>query len=596
MLRTRFLLIGAVLALARATEVDVPGLGRLKGTTTLTQWTQQKVFEFRAVPYAVAPSGARRFKYPEKFSGWLGTRDATLYGQACPQPGVSAAVAPLYGQFLSHDEDTLPRRASADPEDCLTLDVYTKKIGSSELRPVFVAIHGGSFLSGMSSSLKPGFLLEKDIVLVVPQYRLGPLGFLSLGTSEAPGNAGLMDLVLALEWVRDHVAAFGGDPGKVTVGGNSAGGASTSLLMLNARAAPLFHRVLPQSGPALAFWALDRSRSTKPASDLALEANCSPGPAAVLLACLRSKSVAQITNAYIAYALKVYASGDLGMKNSMPVIQEVGVGERVVDRDPVEVFRAGAFNAMPALVTVVKHEGIFDLDLMYQSFLLPNGLHNNDTYLREDVLLDFLRVLGVDDFTGVFSDSLMSKYMDEADVGNFSRMTPSLIDVTGTLSHKAPSFAQAHSHASKANTYLLTFDYHGEHTLHDDTPTSVPIPGGITHSDELIYLYPREGRKLNDEDTKIAKLMVQIFTNFIISGNPSSIPLEGVPEWPHLSGLQRHVLSVRNGGKHELFDDYRRTYTAAKDEGLVLKGSAPLLSSSTLTLLLAFATLILLRR
>lgn len=115
---------------------------------------------------------------------------------------------------------------------------------------------------------------------------------------------GLMDLVLALEWVRDHISVFGGDPDRVTIGGNSAGGASASLLLFNERAQGLFHQVIPQSGPALSFWALEKTSGSQPSKEMAAKAGCATNlPFVTLLTCLRSKSANDIVNAYLMYAV-----------------------------------------------------------------------------------------------------------------------------------------------------------------------------------------------------------------------------------------------------------------------------------------------------
>lgn len=121
-------------------------------------------------------------------------------------------------------------------EDCLRLNVYSKNISSHAQKPVLVFIHCGGFYEGSARSVEfgPQYLMERDIVLVTINYRLGALGFLSTGTKEAPGNNGLKDQVVALRWIRDHIKSFGGDPNSVTLMGYSAGGMSVTLHMVSA--------------------------------------------------------------------------------------------------------------------------------------------------------------------------------------------------------------------------------------------------------------------------------------------------------------------------------------------------------------------------
>ncbi|KAF4526450.1 hypothetical protein B566_EDAN014062 [Ephemera danica] len=213
-------------------EVLVPGVGNIEGVTSTSSWTQRKIYEFRG--------------YPEKMHSWEpATFKALDFAPACPQPGVPDLPAAFQSLVMKPDEWVLEsqRRRTMSPDyderiigeenNCLTLDIYTPTLNSSAMLPVLVYIHGGAFISGSSAGHRPGNLLERDMILVVPQYRLGPFGFMYLNDPEAPGNMGLADQALALKWVRNNIEAFGGDPSSITVGGVSAGAASVSLHMLN---------------------------------------------------------------------------------------------------------------------------------------------------------------------------------------------------------------------------------------------------------------------------------------------------------------------------------------------------------------------------
>lgn len=138
-------------------------------------------------------------------------------------------------------------------EDCLKVNVYVPVFPKAKPHAVMVYIHGGSFILGNGGKLiyGPGFLVQKDVIVVTFNYRLGPLGFLCLRIKEAPGNAGLKDQIAALKWVKENIAAFGGDPDNVTVFGESAGATSLSLLLLSEASAGLFNRAIVQSGSAL---------------------------------------------------------------------------------------------------------------------------------------------------------------------------------------------------------------------------------------------------------------------------------------------------------------------------------------------------------
>lgn len=193
-------------------------------------------------------------------------------------------------------------------EDCLYLNVYTPPVDKQiEKLPVMVFFHGGGWQcgSGISGFYGPDFLLEHDIVLVSGNFRVGPLGFLSTGQEDCPGNNGLKDQVLILQWIRENIDRFGGDPNSVTVFGESAGGASGTYLMMSPLAKGLFHRVISQSGVNLDSWAAPAHKGVAPARAIRLGeiVGCKIEKSEKLrwprlIECLREKPAADITKAF----------------------------------------------------------------------------------------------------------------------------------------------------------------------------------------------------------------------------------------------------------------------------------------------------------
>jgi para-nitrobenzyl esterase len=211
--------------------------GRVEGTE------RGGIHVFRGMPYAQPPVGARRFCAPEPEEPWRGVRRAHDFGASAPQ---APLTLPLPGMDVGPMD-----------EDCLYLNVYTPAADGAG-RPVMVWIHGGGFVIGSASQpIYDGSHLARrgDVVVVTINYRLGPLGFLYLeqlcpDLEGAVGNAGMRDQVAALEWVRDNIQAFGGDPARVTIFGESAGGMSVGTLLGMPSADGLFARAIPQSGAA----------------------------------------------------------------------------------------------------------------------------------------------------------------------------------------------------------------------------------------------------------------------------------------------------------------------------------------------------------
>lgn len=202
--------------------------------------TSDGIAVFRGIPYAAPPVGERRFAAPQPASPWDGTRDATRFGAAAMQGQRAAAGGVFTGAFG-------PAGLGVS-EDCLTLNVWTPAADGAR-RPVLVWIHGGAFRIGTGGS--PGYdgttlASRGDVVVVSLNYRLGVLGFL-YAPELGPANAGLLDQVAALQWVRDEIEAFGGDPDQVTIFGESAGGKSVECLLTMPAARGLFHRAIAQS-------------------------------------------------------------------------------------------------------------------------------------------------------------------------------------------------------------------------------------------------------------------------------------------------------------------------------------------------------------
>ncbi|MBU6329160.1 MAG: carboxylesterase/lipase family protein [Acidobacteria bacterium] len=206
---------------------------------------------FLGIPYAAAPVGALRWAAPAPVAPWSGVREATSFGPAAWQP----TGGPLDG--------LVPGMGSADQgDDCLSLNIWTPATDDTR-RPVMVWIHGGAFSLGAGSlSAYDGRALctRTDTVVVTINYRVGALGFLVLDDDSAVANAGILDQIAALRWVRDNIAAFGGDPDRVTIFGESAGGGSVLSLLSAPDAQGLFHRAIVQSGATDLMLDRDRAR------------------------------------------------------------------------------------------------------------------------------------------------------------------------------------------------------------------------------------------------------------------------------------------------------------------------------------------------
>jgi para-nitrobenzyl esterase len=237
------LIFSAILILPLISYGATSSLQVTTGTGVVEGKQDGPVRTFLGIPYAAPPVGDLRWKPPIAADKWTGVRKATAFGAACVQP-------PVY--------DDMNFRGASQSEDCLYLNVWTPAKAADAKLAVMVWIHGGGFVAGASSEPRQDgtFLSQQNVVVVSMNYRLGIFGFFvhpdlaKESGRNAAGNYGLLDMIAALQWVRDNVAAFGGDPGNVTIFGESAGSFAVSDLMASPLAKGLFHKAIGESGGA----------------------------------------------------------------------------------------------------------------------------------------------------------------------------------------------------------------------------------------------------------------------------------------------------------------------------------------------------------
>ncbi|WP_063045082.1 carboxylesterase/lipase family protein [Nocardia pseudovaccinii] len=326
--------------------VSVTG-GKIRGRTTAG------VSAFLGVPYAAAPVGAARFRLPERVPEWQGVRDALTHGATCVQTPYPPPIHALIGS------DGIPG------DEYLNVNVWTPDAGGSGL-PVMVWIHGGAFTRGSNArAIYDGAAFARDgVVLVSINYRLGISGFAAV--PDAPLNRGLHDQLFALRWVQENIAAFGGDPDRVTVFGESAGGMSVATLMASPLSRGLFRQAIMQSGNGSAAVAVEDAR--KLAGELATSIGVSPTAAdfgelgpdelraaqdALALALMNDPDPAR-------WGSSIIANG-MGIMSLLPVID----GE-VVEGQPVKVLAAQPERAVPLIAGCTAEE--------FRFFTVPTGI------------------------------------------------------------------------------------------------------------------------------------------------------------------------------------------------------------------------------
>ncbi|KAL0274566.1 UNVERIFIED_CONTAM: hypothetical protein PYX00_002667 [Menopon gallinae] len=270
---------------------------------------------------------------------WEGVRNATEEGFSC------LSVDPI---FQSIDGD----------EDCLTLDVFTPKppseVEGSPL-PVMVWIHGGAFHRGSGGTLTYGpeyFMMAENVILVIVNYRVNVFGFLSLQNEEVPGNAGLKDQIMALRWVKANIGPFGGDPERVTIFGESAGGASVHYLLLARDAKGLFQRAIVQSGTVLSPWA-STDATVSSAVKLGKVFGCGTEDPKELVECLRKVDAEEL----LKYQYNVAApSAPTSLKIFLPCVEPAVSKNPILTRDPRKALEEGPVTDVPLMIGTTEME------------------------------------------------------------------------------------------------------------------------------------------------------------------------------------------------------------------------------------------------
>lgn len=446
---------------------------------------------FLGLPYAAPPLGPLRWKAPAPVTPWSGVRRADRFAPICLQPG--RAADSVYAEYAGEQPMS---------EDCLYLNVWTAAPDAQARWPVMVWIHGGAFQQGSGSNpvFVRGDLAAQGVVLVTFNYRLGPFGFmahpeLDAARDGASANHGLLDMAAALRWVRHHIAAFGGDPERVTVFGQSAGAAGVVDLMASAQARGLFDRAIAHSFGVAEMATLATAREQ--GLDFARRAGAAD------LAALRALDAQALLDAYLAQPTRF-----------MPVVD----GDFIA-RPVCETFAAGTQQAVPLLAGWNADEGsAFPATASAAAF-------------RAELAQRF----------GSDADAALRLYPadDDAQARRSSRQ------LTGDGLFAWGVWRAACAQTRLAPTYLYHFEHAqpfapGQRYREADPATDL----GAFHSAEYPYVFGTTGvltRDWGDADRRLTRLMQARWLAFARAGNPD---VAGLPDWPRFDPSRPTVMRL----------------------------------------------------
>jgi para-nitrobenzyl esterase len=511
------------LALQPAPPIAIDA-GKIRG---LVVGADKDVQAYKGIPYAKPPVGDLRWREPQAPEKWQGVRDCFQFGNVCLQKS-----DPLI--------NAIPQLKLSAPmnEDCLYLNVWRPAKAETTKLPVLVWIHGGGYTTGAASQpLYDGdALARRGVVLVTINYRLGPLGFLAHpaltkeSEHHASGNYGLLDQIEALRWVKRNIAAFGGDPERVTIFGESAGGGSVICLMSSPLARGLFHTAIAESPGGLDLPWLQKVTSQRSSGErlgTGVIGKCGLSDDADTTAMRKLDANLLIKNA-TGYAPANGPTDRLGA--TVAYLGPVVDGYAIVDT-PEATFTAGKESPVPLIIGHTRDEET----LFLSAAALPKTVAD---YQRK-----------IDDTFGAQGATVAADYP----VKDAKEIKDATVRLLTDMKWAAPVRHAAQLHSSKGNpTYRYVFSRGSKQAF--------LAPLGAHHGCELAYVFGVQAP--DDPDAKkVIDLVQGYWVNFAAKGDPNG---NGLVKWPKFSANGDPLLEFEDGAT--VREHYRQKYLDAMDK------------------------------
>ncbi|XP_050507406.1 pyrethroid hydrolase Ces2e-like [Diabrotica virgifera virgifera] len=445
----------------------------------------QILYSFRSIPYAVPPVGDLRFAAPVPLTSWSGVLDVRYNPSECIQ-----GSSPVAGS-----------------EDCLYLKIYSRHEPNKDLNlPVVVWIYGGAFFGGTADfdNHRPDFLLHEDVIVAAIQYRLGYLGFMSLGDTVAPGNNGIKDQILGLKWIKENIRNFGGDPDQITIWGQSAGAASVAYLLQAKQTKGLFNKAILNSGSSLCPWSLAKGLPDV-TRQVALQLNIFPLTPLSTLEALRKVDVEKLQRAVSSVNQELtLLSNPLQGLVFAPVI-EPDHDDAVITEYSYGLLSEGKFHHVPILAGYNSLEGYFnELQALFRLWLTKYDLYHAQLVPNDMNLLPITET--------TIAESIKYTYFDIFPV---SLSTEKLMRYISDTQFDKPIHEALRLYSAYTKVYAYHFAYEGPLWGRTDREFH-----GVGHTEDLGYLFDYNITGSN-EDYLARERMVRLWTNFIKYGDPT---------------------------------------------------------------------------
>ncbi|XP_005094101.1 carboxylesterase 1C-like [Aplysia californica] len=510
--------------------------GTVRGKVDFT--SQVPVAKFYGIPFAKPPTGSLRFKAPVTPDSWNGVRDALTFGNECLQQAVPA--------FTFHNGDMPPRS-----ENCLYLNVYSPTQGNATgLMPVMVWIHGGGYTIGSGSQYDATSLATKGVVMVTINYRLDLFGFLSTEDDAMPGNYGMLDQIAALKWVKDNIASFGGNPKAVTIFGESAGSGSVSLLTLSPLAKGLFHRAIMESGVSLSPWAIhypaNRVTARMTARLISVAAECDDlDNSTSLLSCLQQVDAEMLLNVSIAVTNAV----DAGIIMAPRVETTFGF----LPESPVTLLSRGQINHVDTLRGFNSDE---------VGGYIPAFIQNPPKPITAEVAKQVI-ALQLKQFTNLHLQEVLNLIQSTYVTNNLNSdlLQREALDAVNSFTFVAPTLVELNDvvrTAPEKKHYMYEFN-------HRPSFSKAPQWMSALHGEELLFVFDVQAKVWADSgygppnamDILVSQQMMELWTNFAQTGNPTSTVPKGGVMWNQYSPGTPYYLRINSATESKLWSNPR---------------------------------------
>ncbi|XP_063383716.1 carboxylic ester hydrolase-like [Cydia fagiglandana] len=450
---------------------------------------------FEGIPYARPPVGKYRFREPQHMKPWAGTWDASRPLSDCMQ----------YDPFV---------KKVVGSENCLYVNVHTPKLNAGANLPVLVFIHGGAFMYGAGALYDASNIMDWDMVVVTLNYRLGPLGFLSTGDEQAPGNAGLKDQSFALQWVKNNIMMFGGNPDSVTLTGCSAGGASVHYHYLSPMSKGTFARGIAYSGAAFASW----THSVKPlqkAKSLSAIVGCPTNTNREMVDCLKYRPAEVVVAAQTEMFEFPYQQMFTPFS---PTVEPSGTRDPFLTQYPFHAAQAGAMHKVPLITSVTSEEGLYPAATYQISPDTLAHLEANWDQLASNIF-EYNDTLPVDQ-RPVVAAKIKQRYLGGKPVSQetYAQLVQALGD--RLFSVDVGKLAQIHATKSGQPTYLYRYSFRGEKSL-SNMMAQNNKNYGVSHADDVFHIFKFP---MLSSDSPDDKQMTEELIDMIYSYSTTGIP------------------------------------------------------------------------